>query len=290
MISLSIPYASSETPQTIFTSGRISYPSIWIPSNALLIAQTDMTDITLSSTYRQGIIEWYPNVQTYVGRHREEDLTIVQHPTDSNRKAMKITFDGMQEDQNPIRPFFHVFLDEPNTITYGIQEIWVEAKYFFPTDFRNPDTGINRGGWFIWCEPFVEYESHPDLNYPLHNFDANFLIYPHPTEDYNYLYLAFARRGLDNGKNWVEELTTYDWDKQLQLPQGEEFTLRWHVKRHLTNGIFELWLNNEKVVDYTGQTSEGGDMGWRIIPFDHYCDPGAPVTSNYLTYLEVWGR
>ena len=262
-----------------------------IPSDARLIAKTDFSDITLSNTYRQGVPEWYPQIQTWVGWANEGDIVIAQHPTDPTRKSMKITFDGMRKDQSPIRPMFSIFLNDPYAVTEPIDEFWVEAKYFFPTDFAITTSNP----WLIFCEPFVEYESHPDLNYTLHNFDANFYTVAHPTEDFNYLQLSIVRRGLTNGEYWSDPVFEDRWDKQRPLPQGEEFTLKWHVKRHRTVGVFELWLNDEKIVDFIGQTTEQGevgreDQGWRTIPLDHYCDSGNPITSNYLTYLEVWGK
>ena len=107
--------------------------------------------------------------------------------------------------------------------------------------------------------------------------------------------MSIVRRGLTDGDSWSDPVFEDRWDKQRPLPQGEEFTARWHVIRHRTNGVFELWLNDEKIVDFTGQTTEQGeagreDLGWRTMPLDHYCDSGNPVTSNYLTYVEVWGK
>ena len=219
----------------------------------MIIAKTDMTGITLNSTYRQGIPEWYPSIHTWISR--VGDTSIVQHPIDPSKKAMRIIFDGkVSGDAN--RPSFHVFMNEPNTLTEGIQEIWVEAKYFYPLDFHNPL------GWFIKAEPFVEYAE------GIHNFDANLLVYPDANGDY--LQLEIKRRGKNpDGSYWQENVFVENWNKQLRLPKGKEFTLRWHVKRHPTDGVFEMWLDGQKVLDYHGITTEGSEE-WHVIPLDHY--------------------
>ena len=141
-------------------------------------------------------------------------------------------------------------------------ETWGQLKIFFPAEFLF--TAYNK--WFSFCNPMFEYVDGSNT------FMFEFMVCE------NELRLWVKRE-----KTVAGETTRDDYPTNFYFTREVWHTVKYHLIRHATNGIFKVWVNNELVFEWgPGETKVHQDnFNW--TPMKHYCDP------DETTNIVYWG-
>ncbi|MBA7489830.1 hypothetical protein ES702_00364 [subsurface metagenome] len=140
-------------------------------------------------------------------------------------------------------------------------EYWGLGSFYFPVDFVF--TSLNK--YLSFISFFSEYIDGQNVYATIAQLWGDNLE------------LVIARLRVKDG---VEDIREYIKPK-IFIERGKWFTLMYHVVRDETNGLFELWKDGTKIIDWSGMTKFLQErFDW--IPILHGCSTDESIKTVYF--------
>ena len=169
----------------------------------------------------------------------------------------------------------------PHVIIYNPpNEYWLEIKLCLSMDFNL------KGSWCLIGQPLSShYFSSSDV-YPSDRITTP--IFLEGKGD------GTGSLGVRNEVNYHTAISASNQTKTALFKstsfiglvvRGETTNIRAHVLLHPTNGIYELWINAQKITDFRGKTLTG--QATEIDPIDHYKRVDEIVSSIYWRSIRI---
>ena len=260
LIALSFFQQSAPSPSLPPSNGNGPSPppsAPWIPLDAQLFLKGDFSETELIDGKLTG---WPPH---WVSRPSDTGFsTEIYH---SSSRSLTLTYGEKTDYDLPNRPDVVIYL--------SYREIWVSAWYYFPADF----SVVN---WFGFAM-FAEY----DVALPNFPIAGSFTINDALEHYFN----------IHDFPDWGSRRYILPHTSLGKIPLGKWMNIRWHMIRDSTDGLVEIWIDDdvEPRLVFHGKTF--GEDSWTegiekmiLCVFDHYSDVGNPVTTVYYDDVEIW--